>query len=156
MRLTKKQLQDLEKRNARIEKRYERLEKKMIERGKKKQETRQKKIKAKEQKKEKQIEIAAKRKEKYLASKKTVAIVREEKRLQKEQSKSLAIAFGGKPKNERKLKKDPEDFKGYYFDHKRQKFRVQFRIGGKQYRLNYYNTPEEAHAVYLEERAKRA
>lgn len=52
-------------------------------------------------------------------------------------------------------KKKPEEFKGYYYDHQRQKFRVQFSVGGKQYRLGLYDTPEIAHRMYLIEREKK-
>lgn len=51
-------------------------------------------------------------------------------------------------------KKKPEDFQGYYYDLARKKYRVQFRFGGKQYRLGAYPTHWEAHEVYLEERSK--
>lgn len=39
--------------------------------------------------------------------------------------------------------------KGYYFDHQRGKFRVQFTFNGKRYRLGRYETAEIAHNVYL-------
>jgi hypothetical protein len=53
-----------------------------------------------------------------------------------------------------KEKKHPKEFKGYYYDHDRDKFRVQFKYKGKRYVFGRYDTADIAHSVYLIERKK--
>jgi hypothetical protein len=54
-----------------------------------------------------------------------------------------------------RVKKDPDEFKGYVFEPHRNKYRVQFTYKKTVYRFGRYDTAEEAHSVYLAERAKK-
>jgi hypothetical protein len=52
------------------------------------------------------------------------------------------------------MAKDLDRNKGYYYDYKRGKYRVQFTYKGVRYRLGRYDTRELAHDMYLTEKAK--
>ena len=80
--------------------------------------------------------------------KKIESLTEEIKRIEEKQKQAME-------KERRKaVKKSPESFQGYFYDASRNKYRVQFSYSGKRYRFGSYDTHWEAHAVYLEERAK--
>jgi hypothetical protein len=150
IKLTKKDQKKHDAKSARMERQEARLYEKAYAKKKRKREREERRIenilarheaqkKAMEQKKQNPPKV----------------ILTHEQKIQKNRdSKALARLFGIIPPLKKRPKKSFDEFKGYAYDRINNTYRVQFKFKGKNYRLGRYNTPEEAHAVYVAERTR--
>jgi hypothetical protein len=145
--MNKRQFEQLEKKNARIEKRYAKQLEKMAEQGKRRTRKIERLLNRKAQRDvERELKIQKNRKE---------ALSHQQKIQANREKKELERTLGIIPPIKRKAKKHYSEFQGFFYNHKRQKYRVQFYYKGKRYALGEYETAEIAHNVYLVERANK-